>query len=357
VPSSRSWLTRSVPAVLAAALVVAAAWPSLQRRSARRAVEARVEAFAARGGECDLLDPGLSLRVQRLGPWLASWETVGGCGTGGGVGTGVKWVGHNTTGGLFQVMQQTNYLRLTSDPLLNLPSPGYQYMSITQITKDLSDKWSMGASIPVLYKYYYNWKDSQYDLSNGGLGDVSLLITRRLGRVNATSMTAMVGLPSARYKDSFLGTKLDPDQQLGFGRATTTLVLDHTLDQTWGLVILGTTVGYRGGKNSEHNYRAPGGSVYSYVGWFVGPLVPVLGATLTGFTRQDEVGDNGDTVNAPVATAAANASLEWSNDYVALLLGAQFPYALRGKDWSDPAAPHYGLQPWTLSLGISVSPF
>jgi hypothetical protein len=282
---------------------------------------------------------------------------VGGCGSGGGVGTGVKWVGHNTTGGLFQVQQQANYLRLTGDPFINAPSPGYQYMSITQITKELSDKWSVGTSIPMLYKYYYDWNASGFDLSNGGFGDVSAMVTRRLGRINDSSLTLMVGLPNARYKDSFMGTKLAPDQQLGFGRFTGTVVFDHTFDQQWGLVILGGTAGYRGGKNSEHNYRAPGGSIYSYVGWFVGPLVPVLGATLTGFRRQDEVGDNGETVNAPVATASANASLEWSNDYVALLLGAQFPYALRGKDWGDPAAPHYKLQPWTLSLGISVSPF
>ena len=92
MPASRSWLTRFVPALLAATLAVAAAWPTIQAHRARRASAARlaVVASAAGGGACDVLDPALSLRVHRLGSMLASWETVGGCGTGGGVGAGVK---------------------------------------------------------------------------------------------------------------------------------------------------------------------------------------------------------------------------------------------------------------------------
>jgi hypothetical protein len=53
-------------------------------------------------------------------------------------------------------------------------------------------------------------------------------------------------------------------------------------------------------------------------------------------------------------TAAINASLEWSNDYVALLAGASIPLSLQDT-WG-----HYGklaLQPFILGLGLSVSPF
>ena len=82
--------------------------------------------------------------------------------------------------------------------------------------------------------------------------------------------------------------------------------------------------------------------------------------TFTGYARQDTRGDFGDTVNSPVATAAANASLEWSNDYLAVLVGAQLPYAIRGRNWSEgPWTPgaNFGWQPWTLALGLSLSPF
>jgi hypothetical protein len=353
-------MKRSVPAVLAAALVAAAAWPAVQRWNARRAAAARVGALAAGpGAACEILDPGLSLRVTQLGPWLASWETVGGCGSGGGagVGTGVMWIGHNVTGGLFDVFQLGNYIHLTGDPELGTPSPGWNFVSVTQIMGDVSNKWRLGASIPLIYKYYYNPGAAGYDISNGGLGDVSAIVERKLGPINATKLRGIVGFPTGQYRGSFMMTELPPDQQLGFGRVTGTLMLEHTIDETWGLILLGAAGGYRGGKNAAHNYRAPGGSVYGYVGWNLGSIVPALGATLTGFTRQDERGDFGDTINAPVAMAAANASIEWSNDYLAILLGAQIPYALRGKDWSHPAAPHYGWQPWTLALGLNFSPF
>jgi hypothetical protein len=97
-----------VAALLGAALCAAALWPLIDAQRASRRAAARLDALATRAHRgCLVLDEALALRVQRLGPLLASWETVGGCGAGGGasVGTGVKWIGHSTTGGLFQVFQ------------------------------------------------------------------------------------------------------------------------------------------------------------------------------------------------------------------------------------------------------------
>jgi hypothetical protein len=351
---------RFVPAVLAAALVAAAAWPAVQRWNARRAAAARLlvlEASAA--GACGVFDPVLSVRVRGLGSMLAGWETVGGCGAGGGasVGTGVKWIGHGTTGGLFDVEQLGNYTLLTDGTSFRSGSIGYQYVASTRISKDLSDKWSAGLSLPFIYKYYHDPRQNGFDMSNGGLGDISALLTRKLGPINNTKLTAIVGFPTASYRATFFNSELLPDQQLGFGRVTGTVVLDQVFDQTWGVVVLGGAAGYRGGKNDAHNYRAPGGSVYGYSGWFLGPLVPVLGMTFTGYTQQDTRGDFGDTINAPVATLAGNASLEWSNDYVAFLIGAQFPYAVRGRNWGEGPGNFFGWQPWTVALGLTLSPF
>jgi hypothetical protein len=309
-------------------------------------------------GSCLALDPVLSLRVQRLGPWLASWETVGGCGAGGATfGTGVKWIGHSTTGGQFQVIEQGNFVHLLDQRgRAILHHPGDNYILTSQITRDLTDKWNFGVSIPMVYKYYYDWNQIGEDLSNGGLGDISALLSRRLGPINATTVTAVVGFPTGTYQATYRGTPLSADQQLGFGRVTAGVLLDHTLDQTWGLVVLGGAGGYRGGTNSATNYRAPSGSVWAYTGYFLGPLVPAVGLTLTGFSAQDTTGGFGETLNAPVATAAVNGSIEWSTDWVAILVGATFPHALRGETWRS-SGQDFGWLPWTVAFGLSVSPF
>src|SRR5690348_16382345 len=103
--------------MLAVVLAAIALYPAASRWRAARDERARVERLAsAVAGGRQLngdLDQQLSLRVQQLGPLLASWETVGGCGAGssGGAGT-VKWIGRSTTGGLFQDITQLNYIHL-----------------------------------------------------------------------------------------------------------------------------------------------------------------------------------------------------------------------------------------------------
>ena len=231
--------------MFAVGLLAAASWPAVTSLRASRQMRARLDAVAARAaaGEDLALDLELPSRMQRLGPWLSSWETVGGCGAGGGasIGTGVKWIGHSTTGGLFQVYQQGNYTLFTNNKDFRTGSVGYQYTSATQFSKDLSDKWLLGASLPLIYKYYYDPRQTGSDLSNGGLGDVSALVTRRLGRINDTSITAIVGFPTGSYRAAYPdgGSMLLADQQLGFGRFTGTLIADHTIDKSWGLIVPG----------------------------------------------------------------------------------------------------------------------
>jgi hypothetical protein len=373
VGPSSSTRSRLLSLVLATGLAAAALWPAVQARRESRRVAARLAAIAYRASEtngaCLALDPALSLRVQRLGPWMASWETIGGCGAGGANGTGVKWIGHNTTGGMFQLMVQNNFI--TIPPATGKTDLGYNYILNTQVSRDLTDKWNVGLSVPYLYKYYSDYQHNGVSgpLTNAGLGDMSALVTRRLGPINATSLTGIVGIPIATYNVMYMNGPLTPDQQLGFGRVTGSLLLDQTLDKNWGLLVLGGAANYRGGKQtdkflwfvdkpSQHNYRAPSASLYGYGGYFLGPLVPALGLILTGFTEQDTRGDFGDNLNAPVATAALHASVEWSNPYVAVLLGTYLPYAIRGQTWSrSNGSDGFGLQPWTVALGISVSPF
>ena len=338
----------------------------------RRAMErlARVPASACTALDADVL----SLRVRRLGPLLASWETIGGCGAGGGTGTGVKWIGHNTTGGLFLAMLMNNFVVIPSSNQPGHGKGGYNEIVNLQLGRDFifdpwNGAWNFSLSVPYLYKHYNDFFGNG-PISNAGLGDINLFLSRKLGTDNSTTVTVIGGVPTGTYTAAYVGTFLTPDQQLGFGRLTSTLQVEHTFDQDWGLMVVGGTAGYRGGKQtdkllwaidriSQHNYRAPSAALYGYTGWFLGPLVPALGLNFTGYTQEDTRGDFGETLDAPVATGAFHASLEWSNPYIAILGGVYVPIALRGQDWHTSPTANGGslLQPWTVAVGISASPF
>jgi hypothetical protein len=358
------------------AAAAAVLYPLGAREVARRRVVARIEHLTSEpSAVCQRLDgAALALRLQRLGPLLATWETIGGCGAGGATGTGVKWIGHNTTGGLFQAIVMNNLVFIPMSLKPGQGSGGYNEILNLQLGKDFifdpwHGSWNFSVSVPYLYKHYNSWLNG-LPLSNGGLGDVNLFLSRKLGTDNSTSMTVIGGLPTGEYRATYVGTALTPDEQLGFGRLTATLQVEHTFDQDWGLLLAGGTVGYRGGKQtdkllflfdrpSQHNYRAPSASLYGYAGYFLGPVVPALGVNLTGYSQQDTRGDFGETLDAPVATGAMHASLEWSNPYIAILAGVYVPFALRGTDWqtSPTANGDRLLQPWTVAVGVSTSPF
>jgi hypothetical protein len=358
-----------VRVLLIAAGLAALVYPIASKELARHRAATRVARLALAGGVvCD--DTVLSLRAARLGPLLASWETIGGCGAGGGTnGSGIKWVGRNTTGGLFQVISMNNYISIPGIP--NNPGlAGFNFISNNQISRDVSDKWNLGLSIPYADKYAKN--PLQYGpLWNAGLADMSAMVTRKLGTDNSTQLTGIVVLPTGTYKAVYTQypggppNLLPPTQQLGYGKVTASLLVDHTFDKDWGLIIVGGAANYRGGDqhvvfgpattDQQNWYRAPGATAYAYSGWFLGPLVPTVGVNVVGTTSADTQGDFKDTVGIPVLSAAGQFSLEWSNPYLAVLAGAYLPLSIYQDNYHDYG--HLKLQAWTVALGISVSPF
>jgi hypothetical protein len=335
---------------VASVLAAGGAYPSLAQRAASKRLAVRLdqlEASADRLANARIApESTVSLRVEHLGPLLASWETVGGCGAGGtgGGGVGVKWIGHNTTGGLFNAQVMSNYVT-TQD--------GYNLITFAQISRDLdqAQKWNVGVIVPYLYKYYRNYlqfvtaDQKSVDISNGGLGDINLLLTRRLGPINATSVTAGLGLPTGIHNAQFKNDYLSQDKQLGLGNFTGFAMVDHTLDQTWGLIVLGGVAAYRGGRNDLGSYRSPSGSLYAYTGYFLGPFVPAIGASFTGFLSKDQ--DRTLDQDVPLSVVSGSASLEWSNEDIAILAGVNLPFS-----FGD-----FVLQPWMVALGVCVSPF
>jgi hypothetical protein len=330
-------------ATVVAPLLVLATVPALDRLLARRAVTRRLD----RGGVIALDDGDeLAVRTGTTSMLLESWRSVGGCGAGSATGIGgIKWIGRNVTGGLFHVQTQGNYTHL---------GDGYSFALQNLITTDLGQKWNVGVMVPFLYKYLSNYDLQGYDLSNGGVGDVNLLVSRRFGAINDTTLTLSVGAPTGTHDahcqleqlegKRVLVSCLPQDRQLGAGSLSGGVLLEHTVDNISGPLIYGAAFAYPGAANAELNYRAPSLTAYLYRGWLVGPLVPALGLSLTQFTGHDrDVGFATDRPMSPMA--AANGSIEWATDWVALLAGVSFPVSSRGRE------------PWTVGLGAAFAPF
>lgn len=311
-------------------------------------------------------DPALVVRVEEPSGLVASWQTVGGCGagSGGGSSVGLKWIGRNVTGGLFNVQEQVTYTKLGE--------PGYPEYNLffnTLISADIGQTWSVGVNLPLVYKYLVDPKKlggigvAAVDYSNSGLGDISILATRKLGRINSLLLTGIVGIPTgtydAHYNASGTPDYLNSSQQIGFGEVTGSLILDQTLDQMWGLMVFGGAAAWRGGKIKLDDYRAPSGTLYGYAGYFLGPFVPACGLSLTGFTGHDRNKNEAGTQTTPLVSMAANLSLEWSTNWIALLVAASFPYGYDGITQDDNGNPRsaWGFLPWTLSFGIAAAPF
>lgn len=328
----------------------------LTDETARAAVEA--DALGAEGSGLGA-PPALAFRLEESSGFVASWQTVGGCGAGSGGGSniGLKWVGRNVHGGLFNVQEQSTYTKVGKDH-----NPEYNLFINTLITADLAEKWSVGTNLPYVYKYLVDplgggsWGEP-VDYSNSGFGDMSLLCTRKFGRINDMSLTGTVGLPTGTYRTEIGTSRLKSSQQIGFGRPTFGLTFDKAFDEVWGLWLLGGSANYRGGKNKIDSYRAPSGSLYSYVGYFLGPLVPAAGLSITGYTDHDR--DVNEVMYTPLASIAANLSLEWSSDWIAVLVAGSYPYGYHGASKAAPGNywKTWHSLPWTVSLGISVAPF
>ncbi|WP_437765938.1 hypothetical protein WME77_02440 [Sorangium sp. So ce764] len=336
-------------------MAAVAGFPFIAAERAARQNDVRVARLEAtlgeRGDALAELGPALSLRVSRLEGLLSSWETIGGCGAGSstGAGGGIKWIGHSVTGGLFELQTLGTYTHLPD---------GYNLSLSPQVSRNLSEKWNVGLVVPLLYKYYRDYYGLPVDVSNSGVGDVAGFVTRRFGEINSTSLTLLVGVPTGVHDAQYKKDYLTQEKQLGLGKVSGSMTLDHTIDKTWGLIVLGGSFGYRGGENELGNYRAPAAALYGYSGYFWGPLVPSLGLSLSHFFGADR--DRGLDQEVQLWAVTGTLAVEWSNAWLAILGGVSLPlgWDKRGVvDGAESSSQGVGLQPWTAGIGFTVSPF
>jgi hypothetical protein len=327
------------------ALLAAALYPAADRWRARRAP-------ITISGEGPALCATPFPRAEPAGAVLASWQTVGGCGAGAssGTGAGVKWIGRNVSGGLFHVECQANYVKT---------GYGYNYVGTTLVTRDVGEKWNLGVSVPYLYKYMNDPYKLGFDVANSGVGDLNVLLTRRLGAINDSLVTLSLGAPTGTHQAHLVrdaNAVLAQDRQLGAGKLTGSLQLDHIVDNIWGPTVLGAIASYRGGENDLKSYRGPSGTAYAYASYLLGPFAPAAGFSVTGFTAHDR--DQGQEQASPLFLASANLSLEWATDWVAVLVGASLPYQYDGvKTSNDRARNPWSFGAWIVALGVAFAPF
>jgi hypothetical protein len=332
-------------ACLAAGLAAAPVARGLDAARVARRVEALGERLA--GGQaavaaCDAASALAAVGPATSSPALASWQTVGGCGAGASTGTGggVKWIGRHVKGGLLNLECQASYI--------DMPY-GYNFIGNTMLSGALSDRWSLAASVPYLYKYMNDPYAVGIDLANKGPGDVSASITHQMGATRNWLVSASVGIPTGVHDQAFRTEMLPQDRQLGLGKPSATLVLDHVTDELWGVWVVGSSLSWRGTKNEFGSSRAPAGSVYGHAAYLLGAFAPSIGLTMTGFVGHDT--DRLQEQAMPKAIVAPSVSLEWSADWIAFLANVTTPYEYGIR--STTVKPHSKMGNWMFTLGTA----
>ena len=311
------WRSRLVGVSLGLALSVAALLPSLRGAPARR--------------------------VARLGPLLASWETIGGCGAGSSVGTGgIKWIGRNVSGGLLGVQVQANFT--PAYDYQSHSSTGFGYVVLNQVGKDIGEKWRVGVIIPYVYKFMKNPVALGFDVSNRGLGDINALVTRRLGAINDTAVTLSIGFPTGTYDAG-----LSPGSPFHAGQTARRGHLQR----------------YGSGRPHDRQHAGPERARRraELSGWperdpelplavrngvrvrglSAGPFVRAAGVSANRYRDHDR--DATVPSGRPMTLAAVSSSIRMVQSVCAAAPG-----------FSHPSTQN-GFEPWTAGLGVSVAPF
>jgi hypothetical protein len=322
-------MKRIVPSLIVVALLAAAAFPVADRVRARRAALGRAALTLE-----DLL--GQAPRG------LASWQTVGGCGAGGGSasapGGGIKWVGRNVTGGLVDSMALVTSTYARNNRFTTV---------LARFSASPAPRWGVALNVPVLYKGGdVTVLGATRRAGLAGFGDLSVEASYKLGAIRSHQLSLFAALPTGSSDAVRQGVVLPQHLQLGSGVPGVTVQYEHTQDHDWGLVLLGGTATYAGWTNGIGDFRSPSATAYAHAGYLLGPWVPSAGLTLFAKPTHDRerFADRPHDID-PLFLVAPSLGLEWSTSWIAVLPAATL------------ALSYKGLESVSFGIGVSSSLF
>lgn len=163
-------------------------------------------------------------------PAPTPWKSIGGCGASGsgGTGDGIQWLGNGVQGGLVDLEVLSRYTIRKN----------YRQFSVTP-RLSFKPTWttSAGISAPVMSKsgsvqYQSNLPDN--DRTTGGIGDITLDLSKSVGYSGTYRMQLSLTLPTGQY-DIKRGPErnlqfLPVDFQMGAGVYSAMLMISRTID-------------------------------------------------------------------------------------------------------------------------------
>ena len=179
-------------------------------------------------------------------PPLTPWESIGGCGAGGsgGVngGDGIKWMGVGVSGGLLDVEVLPKY-HIEKDFNSFSIAPRFSFKPTWTTTA--------GITIPVSLKtgeVQYLSNQSSQDRTTGGLGDISIDVSKKIGMSGEYSLSLSMSLPTGQY-DIKRGSDRDATilparLQNGTGLYNAALEINRTIDVEKGFLLIDAIYNY-----------------------------------------------------------------------------------------------------------------
>lgn len=173
------------------------------------------------------------------------WSSVGGCGgggSGGGSADGIKWIGSGVSGGLIdiEVLPKFNF--------------GQNFQNFTIAPRfSFKPTWTtqVGISVPVVSKtgeVQYRSNQPAKNRTTGGLGDLSIDLSKSLGMSGQYSLGLSVSIPTGQYdiKRGPDGGKeiLPASLQKGGGLWNASLSLGYTKDVEDGMWLVDGSFSY-----------------------------------------------------------------------------------------------------------------
>ena len=217
-------------------------------------------------------------KLDPVGPELACWKNIGGCGVGGsGGGADIYWIGRKVPGGKTDVESFLSYSAGEDLKTLKLN---------LRVMYHLPDRFNIGLQVPYLHTTRH---DPDYETMMGfakllevdSFGDLSLLASKSFGITGAMSASLKIGFPTAPYNLSQDSWHIPYDAQPGRGKMTTSLSIEYVKDRDYGPMIFGGSYSYNGGENDAGDYRADTVSAYSYVSYKTDTMVHSVGLNLS----------------------------------------------------------------------------